>query len=232
VIRGVPDADGPLEVWLVRHGESTWNAERRFQGSWDAPLSTRGQAQAEALAHALAGQAFSALYTSPLARARETARACGARLGLEPIEVADLREVGLGSWEGETVDEVVARESERYQAWLRTPADHPPPGGEPVHDLQQRVHRVLQDWTARHAGQRLLAVAHGGVIASILVGVLGLGPNGLWQVRLENASITRLVLPEGRVLGINDVAHWRPGPPPPAASAAPAAPVEGRAGPP
>jgi probable phosphoglycerate mutase len=210
-------------VWLVRHGESTWNAERRFQGSWDAPLSTRGQAQARALAGALADQRFSALYTSPLARARDTARVCGARLGLEPVEVPDLREIGLGEWEGETVDEVVAREADRYQAWLRTPADHPPPGGEPVPALQGRVHRVLEAWAARHAGERLLAVAHGGVIASALVGFLGLGLNGLWQVRLENASITRVVLPGGRLLGVNDVSHWRPGPSPaPAPEASPA----------
>src|SRR5688572_13005538 len=99
-----------MELWLVRHGESTWNSVQRFQGGLDAPLSDRGRWQAQALAAGLATARFDALYTSPLHRARETAAACGAVLGLDAIAVDDLREIGLGDWEGLTLETVLAQD--------------------------------------------------------------------------------------------------------------------------
>ena len=196
-----------MELWLVRHGESTWNLARRFQGARDAPLSDRGRAQARALAGRLAGERFEALYTSPLARARDTATACGERLGLPPVPVDGLREIGLGDWEGLPVETVVERYGEHHRRWLETPGDHPPPGGEAVVSLIARARLAIEAIRARHAEGRVLAVSHGGAIASVLVGCLGLGPNAIWRLRLENTSITRLRLPEGRLLGLNDTRH-------------------------
>jgi alpha-ribazole phosphatase len=196
-----------MEIWLVRHGESTWNSARRFQGGLDAPLSARGRSQAAALAVELARTRFHALYTSPLRRARDTAAVCGPVVGLDPVPVDDLREVGLGSWEGLTIETVLADDGERYRRWLKVPTGHAPPGGEPIASLAERVGAAFQGLCARHPAGRVLVVSHGGVIASALCGWLGRPLDSIWEVRLDNASITRATLPGGRVLGINEIGH-------------------------
>ena len=196
-----------MECWLVRHGESTWNSEGRFQGGLDAPLSARGRAQAAALAAELASIRFDAVYTSPLSRAHETARVCGAALGLAPVAIEDLREIGLGAWEGLTLETVRAQQGEHYRRWLHAPVDHPPPGGEPMAGLADRMRAALDTVCARHADGRVLVVSHGAAISSALCGWLGRPLNAIWSLRLDNASITRVVLPAGRLLGWNETAH-------------------------
>lgn len=196
-----------MELWLVRHGESTWNVARRFQGGLDAPLSPRGRLQARALAAGLAPVRFDALYTSPLSRARETALACGAAVGLAAVAVDELREVGLGDWEGLTLETIRARDGDRYARWLRAPLHHGPPGGEPMTALADRVGGALARLGTRHAGGRVLVVSHGGAIASALCGWLGRCLDTIWTLRLDNASITRVDLSAGRVLALNEIGH-------------------------
>jgi probable phosphoglycerate mutase len=200
-----------MEIWLVRHGESTWNAVRRFQGGRDAPLSARGRAEAALLAARLRGLAFDALYTSPLSRAADTARACGAALGLEPVALDELREIGLGVWEGRTLDEVRAEAGEGYRRWLEAPLDHAPPRGEALAVLAGRVGSALDALVRRHGdGGRVLVVSHGGVIACLVCDALGVTHNALWRFRLANASITRLARPPARLLALNEIEHLRP----------------------
>jgi 2,3-bisphosphoglycerate-dependent phosphoglycerate mutase len=196
-----------MECWLVRHGESTWNSVGRFQGGLDAPLSRRGLDQVRALAAGLATTRFDALYTSPLRRARDTAAACGAALGLDPVAVPDLREVGLGAWEGVSFEAVRAQDGAGYRRWLEAPVDHPPPDSESMAGLADRVRAVLDELDRRHPGGRVLVVSHGGAIASALCGWLGRPLNAIWTLRLDNASITRVVLPAGRLLGWNETSH-------------------------
>jgi broad specificity phosphatase PhoE len=196
-----------MECWLVRHGESTWNSVGRFQGGLDTPLSPRGHAQAAALADGLTLTRFEALYTSPLSRARETAAACGAALGLEPVALDSLREVGLGDWEGLTLETVLAQDGERYGRWLEAPVDHPPPGGEPMVSLAGRVGAALAELCSQHPEGRVLVISHGGAISSAVCGWLGRPLNAIWTLRLDNASITRVVLPAGRLIALNETGH-------------------------
>jgi 2,3-bisphosphoglycerate-dependent phosphoglycerate mutase len=214
-----------MQLWLVRHGESTWNQARRFQGARDAELSLRGHEQAQVLAERLTGAGLEAIYTSPLARACDTATACAARLGLEPTPVDDLREVGLGDWEGLPVETVVERYGDHYWRWLATPAAHPPPGAEPMADLQRRVAAAIDAIHARHPRGRVLVVTHGGVIASYLCRCLGLGLDAIWRLRIDNTSVTRVELPGGRLASLNDTGHLDGGrgaePPRPAAAGRP-----------
>jgi len=196
-----------MECWLVRHGESTWNAVGRFQGGLDAPLSPRGRAQAAALAARLAGIPFDAVYTSPLSRACDTALVSGVALGLDPVPIDDLREIGLGDWEGLTLETILAEQGEHYRRWLDAPVDHPPPGGEPMPRLAGRVRAALDALSARHGDGRVLVVSHGGAISSALCGWLGRPLNTIWSLRLDNASVTRVVLPAGRLLGWNETGH-------------------------
>jgi len=196
-----------MECWLVRHGETTWNSVGRFQGSLDTPLSPRGLDQARALAAGLGSMRFDGLYTSPLRRARDTAAACEAALSLAPVAMDSLREVGLGAWEGRTLETVRAEDGERYRRWLEAPVDNPPPGGEPMVGLAGRVQAALDELCARHPEGRVLVVSHGGAISSAVCGWLGQPLNAIWTFRLDNASITRVVLPAGRLLSLNETGH-------------------------
>lgn len=196
-----------MEIWFVRHGESTWNRERRFQGARDAPLSDLGRAQAGALGTTLAGAGLTAIYASPQRRASETAARCADGLGLSPTLDENLREIGLGAWEGFPVEVVIAEYGDHYWRWLETPADHPPPGGEPVAQLRARVGAAVRTMQARHPDGRVLAVSHGGAIASFLAGMLELGDNAIWRLRLANASVTRVDWPAGRLLSLGDTRH-------------------------
>jgi probable phosphoglycerate mutase len=136
---------------LVRHGETDWNAGRRWQGHTDVPLNARGREQAHALAEQLVAEPPDAIYASDLSRARETAEIAGARLGLPVVTEPDLREIDVGSREGLTADEVGDR----------------PWDGEPHEAHAVRVLRALRGIAAAHPGGRVLVVAHGGSLRRV-----------------------------------------------------------------
>jgi broad specificity phosphatase PhoE len=132
---------------LVRHGETDWNAESRWQGHADVPLNDRGREQARRLAEELAVEKLDAIYASDLARARETAEIVGAATGVEVIADHDLREIDVGSRQGRTWSEI---------------DDRPDWDGEPHEVHAERVLRALRAIAERHPSQRVLVVTHGG----------------------------------------------------------------------
>ena len=195
-----------MRLLLARHGESLWNAERRFQGRTDVGLSARGRAQAEALGVALRRFNLAAAYVSPFCRARETAEVALVGSGVPLTALEDLRELSLGDWEGCTVDEVRAREGDPYRAWLLAPHDCPPPGGEPLEAVSARVRAAIDRIAAAHPdGDDVLVVAHGGVISVYACALLGCSFNSLWRLRVDNASLT--VVRPPRLVSLNDTAH-------------------------
>jgi phosphoserine phosphatase len=195
-----------MRLLLARHGESVWNAERRFQGHTDIPLSARGRAQAEALGRALRGYRVAAAYVSPFRRARETAALALRESGVRLTVIEELRELSLGQWEGCTVDEIRARAGDPYRAWLRAPHDCPPPGGEPLPVVSDRVRAAVDRIAAAHPeGEDVLVVSHGGVISVYACHLLGCSFNQLWRLRVDNASLT--VVRPPRLVSLNDTAH-------------------------
>ena len=195
-----------MRLLLARHGESLWNAERRFQGSSDIALSGRGRAQAEALARGLHGYRVRAAYVSPFRRAQETAELALRGTGVPLVVVEELRELSLGTWEGCTVDEIRARDGDPYVAWVRAPHDCPPPGGEPLPVVSARVRAALERIGAAHPdGDDVLVVAHGGVISVYACPLLGCSFNQLWRLRVDNASLT-IVRPP-RLVSLNETGH-------------------------
>jgi alpha-ribazole phosphatase/probable phosphoglycerate mutase len=195
-----------MRLLLARHGESVWNAERRFQGATDVPLSDRGRAQAAALGVGLRGYRVAAAYMSPFRRARETAEVALAGTGVPVVALEELRELSLGEWEGHTVDDVRGRAGDPYRAWLLAPHDCPPPGGEPLPAVSARVQAAMERIAAAHpGGEDVLVMAHGGVISVYACGLLGCSFNALWRLRVDNASLT-IVRPP-RLVSLNDTAH-------------------------
>ncbi len=158
-------ASGVTALWLVRHGQTDWNLERRLQGQFDPDLNATGRAQAEALAARLAGRRFAALYTSDLVRARQTAAILGEHLGLAPRVDRRLREVHHGEWDGLLAAEIVRRYPEAWAARRADPLDVPPPGGETVRDVATRVAAAADAIGDAHAPGPVLVVSHGLALA-------------------------------------------------------------------
>jgi broad specificity phosphatase PhoE len=179
-------------VYLVRHGETTWNRERRFQGHQDVPLSPAGLIQAERLAQSLKTEVFDAVYSSDLQRAARTAELIARQHDLPVVTLKDLRERSMGEWEGLTQEEVAAR----FPDWRQRIAEgrH---GAESFAELQERMMDQLEDLVRLHRGGRILAVSHGGSINAVLDRV-SQGRYGPGMSRLQNTSLTHLVFDHGK----------------------------------
>jgi broad specificity phosphatase PhoE len=163
-------------LWLVRHGETDWNVEGRWQGqaAFAPPLNAVGRAQTHALAAQLDGQSFEALYSSDLLRARETADIIAARLRLPVRLEPRLREVNLGRWEG-MLGEDIARQ---YPAELlrreHDPLHARPPGGESVTQVAARVGAAVDDMARAHPAGLIVVVSHGLSLATLVCRARGL----------------------------------------------------------
>ena len=150
-------------IFLARHGETDDNSPpQRVMGWIDTPLNERGREQARALAAVAAEHGFASLYTSQLARARETAEIVGEALGLEAAVDERLAESRRGAWEGRLVDEIQREDPERWEAWREARDDFAFPGGEALADHCARVADALRDVAG--APQPALVVCHGGSI--------------------------------------------------------------------
>jgi broad specificity phosphatase PhoE len=149
-----------ITLHFIRHGETTWNVERRFQGQSDVPLTLRGREQAEELAASLADRPIGAIYSSDLSRALETARPLAVRLGLELVLEPRLRERNFGWAEGRTDDEVDLRYP---RSWWGDP-DGRIPGGESRRDVWSRVAPFLDELLTHPPATEIALVTHGGTI--------------------------------------------------------------------
>ena len=189
---------------LVRHGETDWNRERRFQGRADVSLNGAGRRQAEALADALAGERFAAAYSSPLRRALETAEIVAARLDIT-VEPRDaLMEVDVGSWSGLTTAEVEQRFPDGFGLWAENRAGGWT-DGETYEELGARVVRDLRELAERHPDESVLAVTHGGPIRSILAAAAGLSfTSGRAAIGfVENCALVRVAVREGEIEAVH-----------------------------
>lgn len=200
-------------LFLVRHGQSTWNHERRIQGQLDPPLSDEGRRQATQLGLRLAGRTFAGLYTSDLKRAAETAQLVGEAVRIDPTPMAELREIYLGQWEGLRTEELSTRFPEAWAGWTEEPNWDLVPGGERSAAFEARVARALDQLFERHPQGDVLVVTHGGVIQIALHHVVGRPGRGIFPFRIQNASLSVLERRDGRVVvsGVNDIAHLEAG---------------------
>lgn len=198
-----------MNLLLVRHGETEWNASLRYQGHAQVPLNELGRQQARRAAAHLAALGATALYASDLARAWETATIIGEGLGLVPEAMPDLREIDVGQWEGYTPEELYRRFPDHMQAYDRDPARTVRLGGESYAQLQLRALRALETITERHSSGTVVAVAHGGTIRALLCHIIGLDLAHFGRMWLDNGSISELRYRKGgwRLLGLNDRCH-------------------------
>lgn len=202
----------PVRITAVRHGETAWNVDTRIQGQIDIGLNARGQWQAQQLGAALAEHGLNHIYTSDLSRAHHTALAIAAHAGIAPHTVAlhtGLRERAFGVFEGRTHAEIEAQWPQDALRWRQRVPDWAPQGGESPLQLRQRVEQTVAHIAARHPGEHIALVAHGGVLDMLYRLATGQEVNAVRTWELGNCAINRLLwTPEGLTLvGWADTAH-------------------------
>lgn len=199
-----PAHDG--ELILIRHGQSEANAQGIAQGRADYPLSERGRAQARLTAeHLRELGGVAAIYSSPLARAAETARIIADALGLEVTYLDDMAEADVGAFSGITWDELRQRHPEAVAAYEHAEKHRPHPknrellpGWEPIDQIVDRIWRVLMETAHRHPGERVVAVSHGAVLNAYLTHLLtGDARETPWPHSSSNCAITRVTFTDG-----------------------------------
>lgn len=195
-------------IYLIRHGETQWNLEERFQGTTNTELTDRGMEQGMLLAKGLEGTAFRNLYSSPLDRARITAGFIGERTGtlVEPDE--DFREISFGDWEGLTTKEI----RDRYDwmdRWFLDAGEYQIPGGCNMNEEKDRLRARLVRIAEAAEGQNTAIVSHAGVIRLSILGALDLPLSYYWRFVFGNTSVSILEYYKGIFLlkGLNDTSH-------------------------
>ena len=191
------------ELLLVRHGESVWNREGRWQGHADPPLTDEGRRQARALAGELAALDPVAVYSSDLVRARETAEIVAAPLGLGVKTTRDLREIDVGEWQGLTWAELesrypdgVARHREGIPGWKH---------GESQEHLGERVLSALRQIECEHPEERVVVVTHGGPLRTAAALAAGVSPreHRRRDPRLDHCAVVRVAFRDGELRGLD-----------------------------
>ena len=195
-------------VLLVRHGQTDWNVDGRWQGVLPVGLNAEGWSQARALAASLKGRPIAAIYSSDLPRAFETASVVGNAVGLVPHSDTRLREFNLGIFQGLTREQIEERYPEQWQEFRIDYWNYVIPQGESRRALQVRVHQAFAAIATQSAGQEVMLVSHGGAIRMLL---MALFPNdaAMRDVHIENASLTTLEhnADGWRLAGVADIAH-------------------------
>ncbi|TCL55354.1 phosphoglycerate mutase [Hydrogenispora ethanolica] len=183
---------------ITRHGETEWNRALKHQGHLDSPLTPAGIQQAQALAESLKDQPIAALYSSDLGRAMATAAILGAALDLTVQAEPRLRENSLGILQGLTLDEFKERHPQRYREYLRRDPDYALPGGESLRQFHHRTMACLTEIVARHPGQTILAVGHGGTLGCIFREVFRIPFGEPRHFSLKNVSYNLFTIRDGQ----------------------------------
>jgi len=196
------------ELILIRHGETDWNRELRFQGHIDVPLNDMGHEQARRLGLRLAGEPVQQLVSSDLMRTQQTAAPAALQLGLEIVTSATLREQNFGIAEGMRADEIQKLHPRAWEDWLQFREDHAMPEGESPRQFHARVIEALGRIAVEHAGRNVLVVTHGGVLDMVWRTVRGLGLNGPRQSDIPNAGFNRIRIADAAAPEQIEIVDW------------------------
>ncbi len=197
-------------IIAVRHGETAWNVDTRIQGQRNIPLNAQGVWQAERVGQALRAHApFAAIYSSDLQRTMDTATPIGIATGLQVTPEPGLRERGFGEFEGFTFAELELHSPLDTTRWRQRDPDWAPPGGETLNAVRERITQTVNRLAARHEGEQIVLVTHGGVLDALYRVAMHLDIQAPRTWQLGNASINRLLwTPDGMsVVGWADTAH-------------------------
>ena len=189
---------GMTELILIRHGETDWNRELRFQGHVDVPLNAAGHEQARRLAERLAAERpeVGHLACSDLIRTQQTAQPSLQVLfpdaRIDTLTDSSLREQSFGLVDGMRVDDIKVEHADAWAQWLRFEADYGMPGGETTRQFHTRVMDAMRRIAQQHAGKTVMVVTHGGVLDMVWRTAQGMGLDGPRQSDIPNAGLNRV----------------------------------------
>ncbi len=185
--------DRLTHVWVVRHGQTEWNAQSRIQGHTDIGLNEQGRIQAEKLAQALRDEPINAVYASDLRRAFDTAHAVAAMRGLEVVADPALRERHFGVYEGLTYEQIESQDPHGAKRWRERDPTFGAQGGETLLEFDERCRLSVERLARAHEGQTILLVAHGGVLDVWyrMAARIALSAARTWEI--PNATVNRLL---------------------------------------
>lgn len=199
-----------MKLILVRHGETEWVRQGRYQGSTDVPLNPNGILQAQALAAALKNEKPNIIYSSALVRANQTAHEIAKTCRKQITVDQRLNELCFGDWEGEHHLRIHQKFPEASQAWYAANWKSCPPGGESLKSLDRRIGSFLTDLSEHYSKKSThVLVSHGGPIRMFLIRILKIAPTVFWTIRIDPASISMVHLTIGQreLLLLNSQAH-------------------------
>jgi phosphoserine phosphatase len=194
---------------LVRHGETTWNKEGRYQGQIDTPLSERGLEQGRKVAEALRDIPIDLCYASPLSRSYTTAKLCMEWHGCGVTTDERLLEINHGLWEGKLADEIAGDYGDLLTEWRTTVENVIMPEGESIVQVRDRAMAAFRDYALKHQGKTILVVAHDAVNKAVLCDMLDMGLDHFWQIKQDNTCINVLEYEAGkwRLVLMNSTNH-------------------------
>ena len=196
-------------IILVRHGQTIWNLELKYQGHADIELSSAGVEQASQVADRLARISPAAVYSSDLSRAFQTAEIIAAKYGLPVNKMPDLREINFGEWEGKNYESI----NSQWPALMGKLFTHPDeieiPGGETFQSLQSRTMKAVDQLAGRHAEETVLVVSHGAAIRAILCSILHMPLKYIWNIKQDNTAVNIIeIYPKRAIVSlVNDTNH-------------------------
>ena len=197
-----------LRLLLVRHGQTEWNAARRYQGQSDPSLDQAGMEQARRLSARLAAERIDVLFCSDLQRALGTAQILAGDRDLAIRQDVRLRELNFGILEGHTFDEGLELWPAMISTWVNDP-NQPPTGGERMDEFAERVAEFLEELRQDFHDQTVLVVAHGGPLRVIIQSLLESPADTNWWFSLDHCGLTDFQLDEGNIVinRLNDTGH-------------------------
>lgn len=200
-----------ISIYLVRHGQTAWNKEEIFRGRTDIPLDETGRRQAALVGQYFEDIAIHAIYTSPLARARETAEAIARvhHLKVEPLEA--MVDMSFGDWEGHAHEEIREIDSETYRQWVESPHLARLPGGESLDDVRERSMTALEEIVRNHPGKSVVLVSHRVICKVLICAILGLDNSHFWQINQDTTAINLIQYRKGKyILSLmNETCHLK-----------------------
>ncbi len=199
-----------MRLYLIRHGQSTWNKQNRIQGHSNPPLTEKGRTQIGKLIPRLKREGIEKIIASPLKRAHESAQILAKGLGVECHTYRGLMEIFLGEWEGMSPDEINQSYNDGYKKWLKGPSKIRIPKAETISQFRRRAVKAFKEIVASETKERVVLVTHGGILTALISHWLKADfDKVLLSLFCENSCLTIAEVYEGKVYltEVNDTAH-------------------------
>jgi broad specificity phosphatase PhoE len=198
-------------IYLVRHGQTTWNKEEIFRGRTDIPLDETGRRQAELAGEYLKGMEIDGIYSSPLSRAWETAQKIAQLHHLKVQLLQGILDMSFGKWEGQSHQDIQKNDKETYRMWREEPHLVRLPGGERLDDVRARAMASLEEVIRKHQEKAIILVSHRVVCKVLICAILGLDNSHFWQIAQDTTAINLIQYKNGKyILSLmNETCHLK-----------------------